>query len=402
MATRPASEWTIRRRAAEILGREVLTAEQLAMRLATLGLELGRDGADRLGGVLDGSSAFVELAAGWVAVGAQLDGTAWSTAVSADEAKAGVLLVDPDLTLLGWWAMDVTPSIGPSGDVVETVELDDGSDALVGPPGWLDEAAERLVVVRVEGERVVLEVLDRPPVVTPTQAEALQTAFDTHARREELASSIGAEPSVALVHMAVADLLWEALVARREAFTSDVNAPVDRMLEAAGLERRHHTVAGIGMDWAALDRWHRRNKLARFHHLTDDQVDAAELLLGASESVIDGDLEALGPPGEEERGAVFLAVCLADPSVARALWGEHVERDTSPEDLVRFARRLLDHAEGSASGGPGWLAGRALDVAGDPEAAEAALERRRRATSTHWRSRRWPRSGPTAATRRAR
>jgi hypothetical protein len=374
VATRPASEWTIRRRAAEVFGLEVLSAEQLARRLEAVGVELGPDGEDRLGGVLDGSSAFVELEAGWVAVGAQLDGTAWSTAVSADDAKAGVLAVDPDLTLLGWWAMDVTPGIGPSGDVVETVELDDGSDGLMGPPGWLDEAADRVVVVRIEGQRVLLEALDGPPEVTPAQADALRTTFESQARRDELESSISAAPSVTLVNMMVEDLLWEALAAHREAFTSGVNPPLDLMLEAAGLERRDHTVAATGFDWAALARWHRRNKLARFHHLADRHVDAAELLLGASEAVIDDDLDALGPAGEEARGATFLAVCLADPPVARAFWGEHVERDTSPDDLVRFARRLLDHVDGTGSGGPSWLAGRALDVAGDPVAAEATLE----------------------------
>ena len=69
----------------------------------------------------------------------------------------------------------------------------------------------------------------------------------------------------------------------------------------------------------------------------------------------------------------LLGALLTDPQVCRALWGHHLDAGTDPDDVAAFARRLLDHADGELWGGAGWLAGRALDHAGDPVAAEAVL-----------------------------
>src|SRR5690606_26094108 len=112
-------------------------------------------------------------------VGAQLDGTAWSTFVSADDAEARVLPIDPDLALLGWWAIDVALAVGPSeDDEVVAVELDDGTDGLLGPSGWLDGVADRRAVVRIEGERLVIAAAEHPTTVTPAQAAAVRAVFD--------------------------------------------------------------------------------------------------------------------------------------------------------------------------------------------------------------------------------
>ena len=72
-----------------------VTADALAGELQGAGIDLGPDGADRLGEVLDGSSEFVELDAGWVGVAAYLDGTRWITAIDGDGAKIGVLPLEP-------------------------------------------------------------------------------------------------------------------------------------------------------------------------------------------------------------------------------------------------------------------------------------------------------------------
>ncbi|MGO9874654.1 MAG: hypothetical protein ACLPVY_12735, partial [Acidimicrobiia bacterium] len=83
-----------------------MTSAALAGELRSAGIDLGPEGADRVEQVLDASSEFVELDGGWVGVAAQLDGTRWITTVDGDAAKGGVLPVEPDLALLGWWVMD--------------------------------------------------------------------------------------------------------------------------------------------------------------------------------------------------------------------------------------------------------------------------------------------------------
>src|SRR5579871_6248819 len=65
---------------------------------------------------------------------------------------------------------------------------------------------------------------------------------------------------------------------------------------------------------------------------------------------------------------------LADPEVARTFWAVHQGRDTPPPILVEFARQVLAETPARDANGARWVLGRALDLAGDPAAAEAELE----------------------------
>lgn len=345
MTVRPASDHRIRRGAIEALGRRCVTADALARELQSAGIDLGPEGADRLGEVLDVSSEFVELDGGWVAVAAQLDGTRWITVIDGDAAKVDALPVEPDLTLLGWWGMDTTFTLGDSDVVLEVDEDLDTHDVLIGPPGWLDAYAGGSVEVRVSGTALYLASAGEPNL-PPEVVAAVRATFEQHAVFEELRDTLGNDP-VDLTQMSLEDLLWEALARHRDAFTARPIPPVDLLLGAAGLVREHHTVLRGDVDLGALHRWHRRNRVARFHRLDGTQVDWAELVIAISHAAISGKADPLGPPEQVLAAAKLLAVALDDPAVCRALLGTHLEEQTPPLDL---ALRSIDRHR-TAGGG---------------------------------------------------
>ena len=332
----------------------------------------GPDGGERLGRVLDGSSSFVELDRGWVLIPALLDGTTWCTTVADDDAAAGFLPLDPDLALLGWSALDETMHIAdPGGALAALVATDD--DGLLGPDGWLKSFGGRTIGVRITGTTLELAPVDDVDV-DQALATAVRQAFDAHTSREQLVQTFPTEAVFELVHISLADLLWEALAHDRAAFLTAPIPPVDVVLAAAGLERSHHLVAGAGFDWAVLARWHRRNRLAGMHHVPAELVEYAELVLRLSDAVIDGEPDAFGEPEVERTGALVAAGALGSPAVAEAFMTEHLGNDTRPEDLLRFARWVTARIDGRAESGSRWVAARALDLLGQPGDAEAELE----------------------------
>ena len=349
-----------------------MSATTLAAELERSGIDLGSEGVDRLADVLDMSAEFVELDDGWVGVAAQLDGTRWITAVCTDDAKSGVLRLDPDLALLGWWSLDAGLTLGETGDDIETGELLD-EDVLIGPAGWLDRYAGAPVEVRIAGTALHLAPVSGEPDVAAEVTSALLATFEQHARFEELRDALGSEP-VDLTQMSVEDLLWESLVSHTEVFSAHPIPPLDVNLRAAGLIRADQTVLRGGTDVGALHRWRQRNRLASQHRLEGEQVDWAELTITMSTAVIVRGVDALGSAEEVTGAAMLLTHALDDPAVCRALLGFHLGAQTPPRELAGFARSVDAELPAGRGGGVRWLEGRALDLDGDPMGAAIAFE----------------------------
>jgi SEC-C motif len=373
MVALPASDHRIRRAAVDALGRRCVTAAMLAVELERSGTDLGQDGSDRLADVLDMSSEFVELDDGWAGVAAHLDGTRWITAVSADDAKSGVLRLDPDLALLGWWSLDAGLTLGETGDLLETGELLDSEDVLIGPAGWLVRYAGAHVEVRIGGTALHLAPASREPDVPAEVTAALLSTFEQRARLEELRDALGSEP-FDLTQMSVEDLLWESLVGYPEVFSTHPIPPLEVNLRAAGLIRDDQTVLRGAADRGALHRWRQRNRLASQHRLDGEQVDWAELAIAMSKVAIARGVTALGSPEEVAAAAMLLAHTLDDTAVCRAVLGFHVDEETPPPALAEFARLVIAELPAGRGAGARWLEGRALDLDGDPEGATVAFE----------------------------
>ncbi|MEO5837731.1 MAG: SEC-C metal-binding domain-containing protein [Acidimicrobiales bacterium] len=353
----------------------MLTIETIADQLQATGVELGSDPAHEVQSALDSSTMFVELEEGWVGCAAQLDGTAWSTAVSEQDVEIQALQVEPDLQLLGWWALDVAPASGIGDEMITSEELDDGTSVLAGPDGWLNGYANRTIAVGIHDGRVTIDPLDAPLAPTEALRQAIVETFEQRATHHAVCSMFEEATTYTLTSISLEDLLWETLVAHRAAFTTRPIPPVDSLLADSGFDRYGMIVGPTGTDWEVYERWRQRALLASRHNLSDDQVDAAEILIGASHAVISDTSHALGPSDDEPAAARLMAICLADTAVAKAFWGHHLARGTEPSDLVRFAERLLDRVDGTETAGVHWFIGRALDLAGDALEAEAALNR---------------------------
>lgn len=427
MADTLASDHAIRRAAADVLGAGVLLLDELLAAIEGRGLVLARasrDRSDRLVDVLvDG--AFAELdGERWLSMTGTLDATTWAAEVPAELAAAECLPCGPDLVLLAAWAGAAPVEVDgdPPGELV-VAELDDGSEVLAGPEGWLDaadgaDAADRAdgadgadVRVAVFGARVAVVRLGDAPGPSPAQVGAVAAAFDRIADRDELVTALVTATSVEIVTADIEDLLWESLATDRSAFLGSVIPRADELLAAAGLELTGRTVVPQGTDHAVVARHRRRERLAGIHDLDEMQVDAAEVVIAASitsiaaaeadeadEAAAAAGSGATDPVEDEEfpaELAMFLSSCLVDPSVARAFAGEHAERDTDAVSLVGFARRLLaacdtlgidpsDDPSADASDelfgaeaalGARWLLAHALDRSGDANGAQAELER---------------------------
>ena len=356
------------------IGTDAVSTLELVEKLLAGGLDLGSDPEDLLHQVFADDTRFVELEGGdWVHVPSLLEGTTWSTRIDAEAALDGCVPVEPDLTLFGWWAL--ASPIPFAGGALESVELDDGRDGIVGPPGWLEPYAGSTLLVEIADERVVLRAVESDPLPTPAQIEAVRVALGVAAESIAVGGGLFDEPITEVATAQLEDLLFEALVVDRAAFVADPVPPVDELLRGAGLERLGTTVGPVGTDWDVLRRWQLRQRLSARHDLTDDQTEALELVLGAMLGFEQNVAEPFGTPTEEPLAAPLFAACLADPDVAGAFFGEQSARGTDPEVLVAFTRRILTHVDDAGTAGARWVLARALDHLGDPLAAEAELER---------------------------
>ncbi len=377
-----ASLHIVRRRAAELLDTDAIPVAELVDRLVADGLVLGRTPGDRVTEALEHDPRFVELAdERWVHVPSLLHGTTWSVPVDAIVASSELLPCTPDLELFSWWGVEHSIDLADGSGVIEVVELDDGRDAFAGPDGWLDARTGATLLVRMADGQLALDRVDSPPVPTPEQVTAVQRAFARGADTVESSSELLDEVSHELTTAMLDDVLAEALVVDRDAFLAAPVPPVDALLGAAGLERAETTVAEVGCDWDALGRWRRRTRLAYLHDLDEQEGEALELVLDIADEVASEAREPLGSSVAAPSIAMASAVCLSDPSVARAFLGELNGAGMPPEATARFARLLLEHLEDddveadNLTAGARWVLARALDHQGHAVAAEAELER---------------------------
>jgi hypothetical protein len=372
------SAHSIRRTAAEILGTRSLDLESLMVELEQHGRILGAEPAGRVITALEADTRFYSLDDDrWALLAALLDGTEWSTVLPAQLPEDDGIVAEPDLSLIAWWALSSDRElVAPVHGTVASVELDDGMDALEGPPGWLPAQPGEVMAVAMTADTVAARRLDEVPAVSTELAAAVHRAFDEHAAIEVLEDDLGVDAPVDLVHMPLQDLLVRALLRDRHAFRQGPIPPVDMILEAASLSRRYDEVGYDDMDWEALDRLRRRESLASTYRLEPDQLDAAELVIGGSLAVLSDDPYEFGTSDGERDAALVMGYCLSDPPVCRAFIGRHSELGTPPEDLERFARWILQRVDAERAAGAGWLLARALDHQGDTvgalEAAESA------------------------------
>jgi hypothetical protein len=368
----PASDHRIRRTAAELLGTDRLTADALFERLRAAGVEVGEDGIERLEAILDDSSDFMPVGESWVLVAPHVDGTRWVTIVDVDDAKQGVLRLDPDLCVLAWWCLDRRLRLGDSDSFVSSHEAVD-EDVLVGPPGWLDRFAGRRAVVRIAGESIHLSSAREPGEVAPALVDAVTTVFARAASHETLQDGFG-DDAVDLTQVTLETLMWEALVAHHDALTGSEIPPVDELLDAAGLRRCGHTVLRGATDPDDLRRWRLRNRISSAYRLDGDQVDWAELVIALSTNFMAREHDWLGSHEDVPAMATLVALALEDPSVCRALLGYHLDEGAPVAELAEFARAVAGEVPQDGSAGLRWLEGRALDLAGDSVSARAAFE----------------------------
>src|SRR5205085_6195897 len=112
----------------------------------------------------------------------------------------------PDLLPLAWWALDVTLTLGDSGERLD-VDDDAEDDYLVGPAGWLRPSADGHVEVRIAGTQLHVTpatMADPPPEIL----DAVRATFERGATFEELRDPFD-RPPVDLTQMGVEDLCWE-------------------------------------------------------------------------------------------------------------------------------------------------------------------------------------------------
>lgn len=374
MDSSPASDLKIRQALLGAMGKRCVALETLATELSAAEIALGPHDADRLGRILDDSTDFVELDAGWIGVAAHLNGTRWITAVNADDANEDVLDLDPDLALLNWWSIGMPLTLGDTGVELNQDHSEHLDDVLFGPPGWLDEYSGANVEIHVIGTQLHFAPAPLAPesLVTNEIIIAVQEIFEQHARSAELRDAFGTTP-IDLTQMSAEDVLWELLVTYPGIFQSQAIPPIDTMIDAAGLMRVDNTIMRCGSDPNALHRWHGRNRLAAFHHLEAQQVDFAELVIATSDAAISGTAIDHLPSEQRKTAALVLALALDDPAVCKAVLGHHLQEHTDVAALARFAHDYAAHSDGEGAG-LRWLEGRAWDLAGDSRQALTALE----------------------------
>jgi len=168
-----------------VLGLDARPVDELVQQLTQAGLELGTHAEDRVLEALGDDTRFTELDDDrWIFVPSMLERTKWVTRIPAALPAEGCLPAEPDLVLFAWWALEQPIEIGDdAGGVLECVELDDGRDALLGPPGWLAPYADALMLVEVVDGRVSLRGVDAAPPPTSAQTTALRSAFERAADR---------------------------------------------------------------------------------------------------------------------------------------------------------------------------------------------------------------------------
>lgn len=376
MSRSGATVHAIVQRAADVLGLSALTKDELTDRLVGEGLDLGADPVHAVADALMDRGDFYPVGDRFVHVPTQLEGTAWCTSAENVKVDDDLLMVEPDLSLLGWWLVDGSlPLVGgdgePTGGSVTFEEDGEGDPAIAGPEGWLDPWRGRHIQVRVVGGGLHLEPRDRHPSPSDPMIEAMREAFAGAITEHQIA---GRDPAPdELEFSSLSAVLWSSLLLDRAAFTGTGVPPMDVVVAAAGFEREAHLIATAGFDWNALHRWQHENMVSHRYGFDDDQSERLAMLMGASSLMIAGDPGPLGDPDERDDAAAVLALCLADPEICQAFMAEHTIAATDPHALLEFAMLLVSAMGGVGGGGCAFVAAVCLDRLARVVEAEALL-----------------------------
>ncbi|MGA9870558.1 MAG: SEC-C domain-containing protein [Rhodococcus sp. (in: high G+C Gram-positive bacteria)] len=170
-------------------------------------------------------------------------------------------------------------------------------------------------------------------------------------------------------------LVWQLMYENPSLFR-EATIPIPEILEAAGLAIDVDFVARRGFDFAAERQRTSANMLAR----TFDIDDAESSVLDAFLTLVQA---AAHVSGEDRIQLIREAVevdtdswaRLSDPYVARAALQLIVRMDRGVPALAAVATALVSLVPRSARASVHWLHARAVDLIGDPEAAERSLQR---------------------------
>jgi hypothetical protein len=144
----------LREAVVDVLGNEARSRHSILDELTRRGVE----GAARLDRLLQFDTTFAHVSAGVIHLPSVLEGTSWTVAVDADDAREGFVRMHPHLDPLGWWLIgDDVDLVDDAGHVVGPLDtdglmLDRGdTDVVLGPQGWLDDLAGGWASVTVTG-----------------------------------------------------------------------------------------------------------------------------------------------------------------------------------------------------------------------------------------------------------
>ncbi len=370
---------TVIEHAAAILGVRALGPDELADELIKHGVELGDDPVGIVGELLGDLSEFYLFDEAIVHVPSQLDGIGWCTSVVATPDGAEVVLVEPDLSLIGWWLMDggvgLMKSDGtPAGGLVVVEDDDFGDPILVGPPGWLAGFRDQLVTVRVANRGLCVEPAAPIPSATTAQADAVRTGFLAAAATDE--GFIGLDLSdtdLADARLAtVSSVMWQALRINRTAFAGDRVPRIDDLIAAAGLKRDFDMVAEADFEWAELQKVERIKSLAQRFGLDEIRAEMLAVALKGV-AILSIDADALPATADSSEMLADLAMCLDDPDISRAFVAEHTIAGTDPAALVDAALLVAGVPGPTGRTGAAVVAAWCLDMVGRAAEAEALL-----------------------------
>lgn len=341
----------LRQRIIDAIGDDALTLDDLADRVG--------EPAPQINKLLQLAPSFTKIDGRIVYLPALLDGTTWVVPIDADDAASdrapgGFVRMRPYLTAIGWWLIDSdTEAYDADGERLGTISTDGmmiddvDTDVIMCAPGWLDAVAGGWAAITVHDDELTIAPTDGPPEPTPAQIEAFTRGFEQSIEAEKGSTFGGEEHTFDIASSST--VFHAALLADRDVFRTDPVPPVDRLVEAAGLQCDDDMVVARGFDWDAYRSWQRRNRLRLYHGIDDRQVDLVQMLVGACELHAEEGDAAFGAPEEWASVGVLLAGALDDVDVAAAFTGETRRRGISFEVLLAFAEALDRHARSGGS-----------------------------------------------------
>ena len=239
------------------------------------------------------------------------------------------------------------------GEELLPVVLTDGNPAWRGPDGWLLRFPPgRLLAVRLDGDELTIDALDRDPPIDPSLVARLRAVYD----------AVVEEPWLPVSYES---LLLGIRAADSELFAAP-QVPLTELCAAAGLEVRGGCVAHDESVWDAQRKLHRMQRLV--YRLDDDDLRVAMDIL-----------DAFDEQTEDPDGLRAAMAALRDPELLEVVVDEMLGLGDDPDRLAvagSFAERLVAAASRPAEAAvAGWLAAVMAERRPEPLVAEAHIRR---------------------------